>query len=63
MEHMIERSLRAHGHEMQDQLHQHPGASVWERGSLGRMSVPVETVLKVPVTVKGATSLVGIVQI
>ena len=45
MVHMIERSLRAHGHEIQSQLHQHPGASVREKASLGHLPVPVKTVL------------------
>ena len=42
---MIERSLRAHGHEIQGQLHQHPGASVREKARLGHLPVPVKTVL------------------
>ena len=74
MEHVIERSLRAHGHEIQGQLHQHPGAPVWEKGSLGRTFVPVKTVLNavqeneevicsVMITVNEATSLVGISQL
>ena len=42
MVHMVERSMRAHGHEMQSQLHQHLGASVKEKGSLGRTSVAAE---------------------
>ena len=41
MVHMIERSLRAHGHEIQSQLHHHPGAPERERSSIGRKSVPV----------------------
>ena len=44
VEHMIERLLRARGHEMQDQFY-HPSASVREKNSLGRMSVSVKTVL------------------
>ena len=45
MVHMIERSLRAHGHEIQGQLHQYPGASVREKARLGHLPVPVKTVL------------------
>ena len=42
---MIERLQRACGHEIQGQLHQHPGESEREKSSLGRMSVQVKTVL------------------
>ena len=45
MAHMIERSLRAHGFEMLQQLHQYSDGSTREKGSLGRMSVRVKTVL------------------
>ena len=54
---MIERSLRFHGHETQGQLHHHPGASVREKGSLGRMSVGVLIIMK------EANSLVRVIQL
>ena len=44
MVHMIERSPRAHVHEMLSQLHQHPGASGKKKDNLGSISVPVKTV-------------------
>ena len=43
--HVIGRSLRAHGYEMRGQLHHHPGASVREKSSLGRLSLPMKIVL------------------